>query len=88
LLGSGTWRKEGVAAKVNESIVSVNLVSCALLWNLPWVAAVREQNTGEIGLTPRAKRVIELAIDEARQLGHKLYRYGTPPAGYAAEGGG
>ncbi|MFH0847257.1 MAG: ATP-dependent Clp protease ATP-binding subunit, partial [Chloroflexota bacterium] len=26
--------------------------------------------TGEINLTPRAKRVIELAIDEARQLGH------------------
>jgi ATP-dependent Clp protease ATP-binding subunit ClpC len=25
---------------------------------------------GEIGLTPRAKRVIELAIDEARYLGH------------------
>ena len=26
---------------------------------------------GEIGLTPRAKRVIELAIDEARTLGHR-----------------
>jgi hypothetical protein len=26
--------------------------------------------TGEVGLTPRAKRVIELAIDEARSLGH------------------
>ncbi len=26
--------------------------------------------TGETGLTPRAKKVIELAIDEARQLGH------------------
>ena len=25
---------------------------------------------GEVGLTPRAKRVIELAIDEARSLGH------------------
>ncbi|HEV2235687.1 MAG TPA: Clp protease N-terminal domain-containing protein [Ktedonobacterales bacterium] len=25
---------------------------------------------GEIGLTPRAKRVIELAVDEARRLGH------------------
>ena len=29
-----------------------------------------KQSSGEIGLTPRAKRVIELAIDEARQLGH------------------
>jgi excisionase family DNA binding protein len=26
--------------------------------------------TGEIGLTPRARRVIELAVDEARQLDH------------------
>ena len=26
--------------------------------------------TGEIGLTPRAKRVIELAVDEARRLNH------------------
>src|SRR5213079_1884863 len=27
---------------------------------------------GEIGLTPRAKRVIEFAIDEARRLNHKF----------------
>src|SRR5437764_4236400 len=27
---------------------------------------------GEIGLTPRAKRVIELAVDEARRLNHKF----------------
>jgi ATP-dependent Clp protease ATP-binding subunit ClpC len=27
--------------------------------------------TGEIGLTPRAKKVIELAVDEARRLGHQ-----------------
>jgi len=26
--------------------------------------------SGEIGLTPRAKRVIELAVDEARRLNH------------------
>src|SRR3989337_1324098 len=26
--------------------------------------------TGEIGLTPRAKKVIELAVDEARRLNH------------------
>src|SRR5687768_15281589 len=25
---------------------------------------------GEIGLTPRAKKIIELAVDEARRLGH------------------
>ena len=28
------------------------------------------KNTGEIGLTPRAKKAIELAVDEARRLGH------------------
>jgi hypothetical protein len=28
------------------------------------------KNTGEIGLTPRAKRTIELAVDEARRLDH------------------
>lgn len=27
---------------------------------------------GEMGLTPRAKRVLELAVDEARNLGHKF----------------
>src|SRR5438067_1998363 len=32
---------------------------------------------GEIGFTPRAKRVIELAIDEARRLSYELVR---PPA--------
>jgi hypothetical protein len=26
---------------------------------------------GEVGLTPRAKRVIELAVDESRRLGHR-----------------
>jgi ATP-dependent Clp protease ATP-binding subunit ClpC len=29
-----------------------------------------KQSSGETGLTPRAKKVIELAIDEARQMGH------------------
>ena len=27
-------------------------------------------NTSEVGLTPRAKKVIELAVDEARRLNH------------------
>ena len=30
----------------------------------------KESSIGKVGLTPRAKRVIELAIDEARHLGH------------------
>jgi hypothetical protein len=28
------------------------------------------QVSGDVGLTPRAKKVIKLAVDEARQLGH------------------
>ena len=27
--------------------------------------------TGDVGLTPRAKKVIELAVDEARQMSHQ-----------------
>src|SRR4026209_2274153 len=43
---------------------------------------------GEVGLTPRAKRVIELAIDEARRLGHNYI--GTEPLllGLVREGEG
>ena len=33
-------------------------------------AAATAPSTGEIGLTPRAKKVIELAVDEARRLNH------------------
>jgi ATP-dependent Clp protease ATP-binding subunit ClpC len=29
-----------------------------------------QQGTGEVGLTPRAKKVIELSVDEGRRLGH------------------
>ena len=34
---------------------------------------------GEIPFTPRAKRVLELSVDEARQLGHKLRRNRASP---------
>ena len=45
-------------------------------------------NTGEIGLTPRAKRVIELAIDEARHLGHNYIGTEHLLLGLLHEGGG
>ncbi|MFQ5997179.1 MAG: ATP-dependent Clp protease ATP-binding subunit [Dehalococcoidales bacterium] len=60
--------EEGVAAKVLTNLgVSLNKVRSAV----EFISGRGEQTgTGETGLTPRAKRVIELAIDEARQLGH------------------
>jgi ATP-dependent Clp protease ATP-binding subunit ClpC len=45
-------------------------------------------NAGEIGLTPRAKRVIELAIDEARHLGHNYIGTEHLLLGLLHEGGG
>jgi len=60
--------EEGVAAKVLNNLgVSLNKVRSAV----EFISGRGERpSTGETGLTPRAKRVIELAIDEARQLGH------------------
>ena len=60
--------EEGVAAKILTNLgVSLNKVRSAV----EFISGRGERpSTGETGLTPRAKRVIELAIDEARQLGH------------------
>jgi len=60
--------EEGVAAKVLTNLgVSLNKVRSAVEFR---GSRGERPSTGETGLTPRAKRVIELAIDEARQLGH------------------
>jgi len=60
--------EEGVAAKVLTSLgVSLSKIRSAV----EFISSRGERpSTGETGLTPRAKRVIELAIDEARQLVH------------------
>ncbi len=60
--------EEGVAAKVLTNLgVSLNKVRSAV----EFISGRGERpGTGETGLTPRAKKVIELAIDEARQLSH------------------
>jgi ATP-dependent Clp protease ATP-binding subunit ClpC len=60
--------EEGVAAKVIINLgISLNKVRSAV----EFISTRGEKpSTGETGLTPRAKRVIELAIDEARQMGH------------------
>ena len=59
---------EGVAAKVLANLgVELTKVRSAVEFIIG-----RGERTirGEIGLTPRAKRVIELAVDEARRLNH------------------
>src|SRR4030067_2277509 len=60
--------EEGVAAKVLVSMgVTLSKVRSAVEYI---IGRGEKASTGEIGLTTRAKRAIELAIDEARHLGH------------------
>ena len=60
--------EEGVAAKVLTNLgVSLSKVRSAVEFI---IGRGDKPSSGQIGLTPRAKRVIELAIDEARYLGH------------------
>jgi len=60
--------EEGVATKVLVNLgVSLNKVRSAVEFI---IGHGEKPGGGEIGLTPRAKKVIELAIDEARHLGH------------------
>ena len=59
---------EGVASKVLANLgVELNKVRSAVEFI---IGRGDRPVTGEIGLTPRAKKVIELAVDEARRLGH------------------
>jgi len=59
---------DGVAAKVLANLgVELSKVRSAV----EFIIGRGERPTpGEIGLTPRAKKVIELAVDEARRLNH------------------
>ena len=60
--------EEGVASKVLASLgVAINKVRAAVEFV---VGRGERPSVGEVGLTPRAKKVIELAVDEARQLNH------------------
>ncbi|MBI4267974.1 MAG: ATP-dependent Clp protease ATP-binding subunit [Chloroflexi bacterium] len=60
--------EEGVAAKVLNNLgISLPKVRSAVEYI---IGHGEKASTEEIGLTPRAKKVIELAIDEARHLGH------------------
>ena len=59
---------EGVAAKVLANLgVELNKVRSAVEFI---IGRGERAASGEIGLTPRAKKVIELAVDEARRLNH------------------
>ena len=59
---------DGVAAKVLSNLsVELNKVRSAVEFI---IGRGERSSPGEIGLTPRAKKVIELAVDEARRLNH------------------
>ncbi|MFQ5826061.1 MAG: ATP-dependent Clp protease ATP-binding subunit [Dehalococcoidia bacterium] len=59
---------EGVAAKVLSNLgVELGKVRAAVEFI---IGRGERPPSGEIGLTPRAKRVIELAVDEARRFNH------------------
>ncbi len=60
--------EEGVAAKVLANLgVGLNKVRASVEFI---IGRGEKAGAGETGLTPRARRVIELAIDEARYLSH------------------
>ena len=59
---------EGIAAKV---LMSLNVELNAIRTQVEFIIGRGDRMiVGEIGLTPRAKKVIELAVDEARRMGH------------------
>jgi ATP-dependent Clp protease ATP-binding subunit ClpC len=60
--------EDGVACKVLNNIgVPASKIRAAVEFV---VGRGERSSSGEVGLTPRAKRVIELAVDEARRLNH------------------
>jgi ATP-dependent Clp protease ATP-binding subunit ClpC len=77
---------EGVGAKVLANLgVGLNKARSAVEFI---IGRGEKPSSGEIGLTPRAKRVIELAIDEARHLGHNYIGTEHLLLGLLREGGG
>jgi ATP-dependent Clp protease ATP-binding subunit ClpC len=60
--------EDGVAARVLINLgIGLSKVRSAVEFI---IGRGEKPGSGETGLTPRAKKVIELAIDEARQMGH------------------
>jgi ATP-dependent Clp protease ATP-binding subunit ClpC len=61
--------EEGMAAKILSNLgIGLNKVRSAVEFI---IGRGEESTQNEVGLTPRAKKVIELAVDEARFLGHQ-----------------
>jgi ATP-dependent Clp protease ATP-binding subunit ClpC len=78
--------EEGVGAKILANLgVSLTKARSAVEFI---IGRGDKPASGEIGLTPRAKRVIELAIDEARHLGHNYIGTEHLLLGLLREGGG
>ncbi len=78
--------EEGVAAKVLTNLgADLAKIRSAVEFTM---GRGEKPSGGEIGLTPRAKRVIELAIDEARHLGHSYIGTEHLLLGLLREGGG
>ena len=78
--------EEGVAAKV---LINLGADLAKIRSAVEFTMGRGEKPSGsEIGLTPRAKRVIELAIDEARHLGHSYIGTEHLLLGLLREGGG
>ena len=78
--------EEGVAAKVLSNLgVGLSKIRSAVGFV---IGRGEKPGAGETGLTPRAKRVIELAIDEARHLGHNYIGTEHLLLGLLREGGG
>ncbi len=60
--------EEGVASKVLNNLgIAASKIRAAVEFV---VGRGERSGAGEVGLTPRAKKVIELAVDEARRLNH------------------
>jgi ATP-dependent Clp protease ATP-binding subunit ClpC len=61
--------EEGMAAKILSNLgIGLNKVRAAVEFI---IGRGEGSSQTDVGLTPRAKRVIELAVDEARLLGHQ-----------------
>ena len=70
--------EEGLAARVLESLdITVERVRAQVV---RIVGSGEEVTSGQIPFTPRAKKVLELALREALSLGSQLHRHRAHPA--------
>ena len=77
---------EGVVARVLKNLgIDLEKVRAAVEFI---IGRGEKPVTGEIGLTPRAKKVIELAVDEARRANHSYIGTEHLLAGLLREGEG